>query len=333
MLSIDVGSKKVCVIEGTFNKGTVDVTDFNEIEYTSEVVVNGDIRDKSALGFLINEIIKTKNMKSKSVVVTINSTDIVAREFKLPNIKIPKLRLLVNNEMLRIVGSDIEYVIDFVITSIAADNMIMVTAYAVSKDMVESYFNLIRDLKLKPFSLDTSANCIYKLMSESSINGKDHTEGNIIIVDIGYSQISMHGFTNGTYRFNRTEISPFQEFIREIGAINRIDITSDYLSQMDVSPDFEYENKVVTDTCKYFVYRVSEEIQRYTQYILLNSTSKTVFQIYICGGASSLKGMAPALSNSLKIPVEVLESVGRVNIPANCSLSKICSAAGALIRL
>lgn len=333
MLSIDIGSKKVCVIEGTFSKGLVDVTECNEIEYTSEVVVNGDIRDRSALGFLINEIIKTKNMKSKSAIVTINSTDIVAREFKLPNIKIPKLRLLVNNEMLRIVGADIEYVIDFVITSTTADNMVMVTAYAVSKEMVESYFNLIRDLKLKPYSLDTSANCIYKLMSDSSINGKDHTEGNIIIVDIGYSQISMHGFTNGTYRFNRTEISPFQEFIREIGAINRIDVTAEYLSEMDVSPDFEYENKVVTDTCKYFVYRVSEEIQRYTQYILLNSTSKTVFQIYICGGAASLKGIAPALTNSLKIPVEVLESVGSVNIPANCNLSRICSAAGALIRL
>jgi len=333
MLSIDVGSKKVCIVEGSYSGGRVNITSFSEIEYTSEAVVNGEIKDKPALGFLINEIIKTRHMKSRQAIVTINSTDIISREFKLPNIKLPKLKLLVTNEMLRIIGSDVEFIIDFVITGTTSDNMITVMAYAVSKDMVESYYNILKDLKIKPYALDTNANAIYKLLSNTTINDKANNEGNIIIADIGYSKISLHGFSNGVYRFNRTEVSPFQEFIREMGSINRMDITAEQLAKLDVSPDFENENKVITDTCKYFVYRVSEEIQRYTQYITLNSVSNTGFQIYICGGAACIKGMAAALSNSLKLPVENLDRIGRINIPAHCSVIKLCNAAGALIRL
>jgi type IV pilus assembly protein PilM len=336
MLSIDIGSKKVCVIQGSYRSGGVVVNSCSEIEYEGEVVANGVITDRPALSFMINEIIKTNKMKSKAAIVTINSNDIIARDFTLPNIKPADLRLLVINEMMRILGDDDSYIIDYTISGEPKNKnnkMVGVTAYAVRKEIVESYYTLIKELKLTPYAFDLHPNSMAKLLTGASVNGKKYSEENFIVVDIGFSKIAFHGFSLGVSSFNRTEVSLVQEFVREIGSIYRVDVTKEHLSKLDFSPDYEYENTIISDTCKYFIYRLSEEIQKYIQYMLLNSEVKSVSKVFICGGIALTKRMDEALTNSIKIPVEILNSVDRVTMPQGCQLSKICNAAGALIRI
>ncbi|MDD3832561.1 MAG: pilus assembly protein PilM [Oscillospiraceae bacterium] len=333
MLSIDIGSKQVCVVQGSYRKDNVTIDSSAVTEYDNEVVENGVIKDRPALSFAINEIVKSNRMSSKNAVVTINSSDIIAREFVLPNVKLQNLGLIVKNEMYRILGDNSGHVVDFVITETKADNTLAVMAYAVRKDIVKSYYMLLKELKLRPVALEVHANSMSKLLSNTTINGTPHNEDNIIVADIGYSQLAFHGFSKGSCRFNRTEVSLVQEFVREMSSVYRVEVTRTHLENLNFSPDYEYESTVISDTCKYFIYRLSEEIQKYIQYIMLNTDTKTVAQVFICGGISSIKGIDTALSKQMKIPVEVLQSVGRLTLPRNCAPIKLCNAAGALIRL
>lgn len=333
MLAMDVGNNKVCVVEGSCRGQNVTVTSWGEIEYKSEVVANGSIKDRSTLTFLIHEIIKTRGMKSKKAVISMNSSDIIAREFKLPNVKPAMLQQLVRSEMTRIVGNENEFVTDYIIHGFAADKLLAVTAYAVPKEMVASYYTLLRELKLTPLALDIHANTMSKLLANTTLNGGQQGGGNIIIADIGYSKIVFHGYSGGVCRFNRTELSPVQEFTHELASLYRLDVNAEVMAGLNLSPDAEYESPILADTCKYFVSRVADEIQRYTQYIMINSQDKTVTRIYICGGVASVAGITAALSDSLKIAVEPLDRVGKLHLPADCRLTKVCNAAGALIRL
>ncbi len=332
MISIDIGSKKVGVAEGSFRGDTVTVTAFGEIEYESEVVVNGAITDRPALSFLINEIIKTKRMKSKAAVVTVSSSDTIIREFKFPNVKLPQLKLLVSNEMYRVVRDESGFVVDFVVTGMTEDKMLTVMACAVPKQLVESYSALLKELKLTPYALTIPEDSVAKLLSKTSLNGNVHDSCNIIVVDIGYSRLAFYGFSKGISRFNRSDVSPVQEFVREVGSLNRIDVTMDYMQSLDLSPNYEYENTAMTDTCRYFIYRLSEEIQKYTQYLIMNSELKEVEKIYICGGISNVNGLDIALTESLRIPVETIRSVGRLKVASGLPVTKLCVAAGALMR-
>ena len=329
MLSIDVGSKKVSVIEGTYRNGTVVVTSYGEIEYKSEVTINGMIMDRSNLGFLINEIIKTKHMKSKQASISINSSDIVIREFKLPMIKLPSLQLLVKNEMNAVVGTDSEFIVDFIVTGETSDKLLTVLAYAVPGEMVTGYYKLLKETKLSGVSLDIHANSISKLLSNTLINGTDHADENFIVADIGFSKITFHGFINGVCKYNRTEISPVQEYLQNIDSY----CTPADKEQLDLTPDIEQKASVLSDAYKYILPRVADEIQRYMQYIMINSPSKSELKIYICGGVATIKGADTALSNILKTPVETLRTIGRLTLPENCNLPKVCNAAGALMRL
>ncbi|MDR1629275.1 MAG: pilus assembly protein PilM [Oscillospiraceae bacterium] len=332
MISIDVGSKKVCVAEGRFRGDAVTISAFDEIGYESDVVENGTITDRAALSFLINEIIKKNHMKSKSAVVTISSSEAIIRELKLPDVKLPQIKLLVNNEMSRIVRDDHGFLVDFIVTGKTGDNMLAVTASAIPKALVESYYTLLKEMKLTPYALSVPEDAISRLISGTPINGESHNNSTIIVLDIGYSKLSFYGFSGGASRFNRTDVSPMQDFVREIASISRLDVNKDLMSKINFDPNYGYEEPGMGEACRYFVYRLSEEIQKYTQYLSMNSEMTAFDRIYICGGISSANGLALALTESLHLPVESIQSVGRVVVPKGVVATNLCVAAGALIR-
>ncbi|MGI6279340.1 MAG: pilus assembly protein PilM [Acutalibacteraceae bacterium] len=332
MLSIDIGSKKVCVVEGRSQKGSITVDFCKSIEFEEEVVSNGKIVNRPAVSFLINEIIKTNKIKSKAAVVTINNSDIIVRDFTFPQVKKRQLRQLVNSEMLQVVGTDSNFIIDFTVNGVTDNNMLSVKAYAVSEDIIESYFSLIKELKLKPYAMDLHANSISKLFLGKAINGKTQENSSVILADIGYSQIIFHGFKNGKSQFCRTENSPVQSLVTDLSSATRSEFGESEAEKLDFSPDAEYESSIVADACKFFVHRLSEAIQRYILYNITTTQIEAVSHIYIYGGIAAAKGLDIMLSDLLKVPVEVVKNVEGIVLPDGCRMHGICNAVGALIR-
>lgn len=331
MLSIDIGSKKVCVVEGKYLKGNVTVDFCKTIQYEEEVVSNGKIVNRTAVSFLINEIIKTNKLKSKASVVSINNGDIIVRDFSFPQVKLGQLKQLVNSEMLRIVGTETNFIIDFTVNGVTDDNMLSVKAYAVSEEIVQGYYSLIKGLRLKPYAFDVHANSIFKLFSNKAINGRKQENSNVMLADIGYSQIVFNGFADGKPDFSRTESSPVQKFLSEISSLTRQEFNESDIENLNFLPDAAYESAVMEETCRFFLNRLSEVMQRY---VLYNMTANRggVERIYIYGGIASAKGLDVMLSDLLKIPVEVIKTIEGVNLPEECNLHSICNAVGALIR-
>lgn len=332
MLSIDVGSKKVCVVEGKNQGNSVTISSCGEIVYENEVVVNDEITDRPALSFMINEIIKTKRMKSKSAVVTLNSDDIISREFKLPKVKLSSLKQIVNNEMLRIIRDDKGYITDFIVTGTTEDNMLSVKAYAAPKSLVESYFALLKELKLKPYALDFAENSVSKLFSSTPVNGETYDDSNMIVINVGYSKVFFHGFTRGKSNFYRMDVSPVQEFYKEVESLKGINAANSFVTELTFSPDHDYDNPVISEASASFVYALTGLIRKHIQYFIINSDIKSIKKIYVCGGIISASGLEKALTEQIKIPVEQVRQVGRLTVPEDISLSKICIAAGSLIR-
>lgn len=333
MISIDIGSKKVCVIEGSYHSGHVNVTGWGEIIYDNDLIADGVITDQATLSFLISEIIKRNNFKSKNTVVTINNSDVIVRELVIPLMKQKEMQTLVENEMKRIIGSDGKYIIDYITGEKAEDKMIKVTAYALESEKVDSYHKLVKNLKLSAAAMDIHSNSLSKLLNNTTLNNFPHSGENIVIADIGYSHISFHGFTNGIKMFDRTELSPLPDFLREAASITRSEINNELINGLDFSMENLYQNSILADTCRYFISRLSDEIQRYIQYMIINSPLKVVSKVYLIGGIVHMNGLSIMLANSLSIPVETLNQVGRLTVPNNCAVHKIANAAGALIRL
>lgn len=336
MLAIDLGSRKVCIAEGTVKNGIVNVESFAEAELKNDENTEGVMSGRSSFNFIINELIKSNKIKSKSAVITFNSKETVTREFRLPDVKPAEMKLLVAGEMSRILGDGAGYVIDYTESQKPAgeDKMKEVTAYAAPRETVASCFALLRELKLKPVALDVHANAISKLLSGAVINDEKQEGQNTLALDTGYSEMIFHGFSGGVYKFSRTEGSPVKEFVREIGSIKRIDVSSEDMAGVVFTPGHTYESAIMEDTCRYFIYRISEEIRKYIQYISLGDNSNDPLKVYIYGGITAAAGIDAALSDLIRLPVSRINSIDRLSIrKQGCDVSKLCNAAGALIRM
>lgn len=333
MLAIDIGNRKVCVVDGSFKGEQIVVSSWGEAEYTGEFVSNGVIKDRAALAGTISRLLKSKRIKASSAYVTVNSTEIITRNLTFPNIKNQVLQVLVKNEMTEFLGPENDYIIDYIINGTTADNMLNIICYAVPTHIVKDYFYLLKDLHVKPAAMDINAVSMYKLMGNSKINGSGISSGNVIITDIGYSKMNLHVYKGGEYVLCRTESSPVQDFVNEMATLIGQEANIGLMSKIDLTPDKKYDNPQVGDACRYFVFRLVDDIQHYIQYVVSSSGDNSVEKIYLCGGISSVKGIDEALSGYLKIPVEVVTSVDKISAPRGCPLNCICYAAGALIRL
>ncbi|OJU12979.1 MAG: hypothetical protein BGN88_04865 [Clostridiales bacterium 43-6] len=332
MISIDVGTKKVCVVEGSVHSGNVTLTGWGEIAYDSDVFEEGVLIDPTTLSFLISEIIKRNRMKSKNAVITVTNNNVIMRELILPEMKPKEMQTIVANEMQRLIGSDNKLTVDYIVVEKMSDKTNKVMAYAMNSDNVEIYQKLLKGLKLTPTALDIHSNAIAKLFGKTTINNMPHGEDSIVVADIGYAQISFHGFLNGIKHFDRTEISPVSDFLNEIASITRMEISQEMINSLDFTMDHIYENSMMADTCRFFISRLSDEIQRYLQYMISNSTIKSIRKIYLMGSLVETTGLVNTIAGSLGIEVELLSSIGKLQLPADCPAYKVANAAGALIR-
>jgi len=334
MLAIDVGNRKVSIVDGYLKGEQIVISSWGEVEYTGEFVANGVIKDRVALANAISRLLKSKHVKASSANITINSTEIITRNLTFPNVKNQVLGVLVKNEMTEFLGPENDYIIDFIINGTTPENMLNIIAYAVPMHIVKDYYYLLKDLHLKPVAMDIDAVSMYKLLSNSTkINGDSISKGNVIITDIGCSKMNLHVYNNGEYVLCRTESSPVQDFANEMATLMGKEANIELMSKIDLSPDKKYENPAVGDACRYFIFRLVDDIQHYIQYVVSSSADNSIEKIYLCGGISRVHGIDEALSSYLKIPVEVVSSIDRISAPRGCPLNCICYAAGALIRL
>jgi len=334
MLAIDVGNRKVCVVDGSCRGEQIIISSWGEAEYTAEFVSNGVIKDRVALANTISRLLKSKHIKSSSAFVTINSKEIITRNLTFPNVKNQVLQVLVKNEMTEFLGPENDYIIDFINNGTTPENMLNIICYAVPTHIVKDYYYLLKDLHKKPAAMDINAVSMYKLIGNSTkINGCNISKGNVIVTDIGYSKMNLHVYCNGEYELCRTESSPVQDFANEMATLVGKEANIDLMSRIDLSPEKKYDNPAVGDACRYFIFRLVDDIQHYIQYVVSSSADNSIEKIYLCGGISRVHGIDEALSSYLKIPVEVVSSIDRISAPRGCPLNCICYAAGALIRL
>lgn len=335
MIGIDVGSEKLKIVEGSSRNGHVSISAACEMTYNGEIVYNGSITDSSSFGFLVHEALSVNNIKSRDVSVVVSSSDIIVRDLKLPKVKESELKAIITNQMEKMLKSDQEFYIDYAVINPDIDGMFGVMAYAVPINLVKEYYSVLKELGLHPVHFDISENIHYKLLSHTTINQNSNENENMMFMDIGHNFISYYGFTHGQLFFCRTDPSPIEEFMQEMRYIERPEDEGggDYLNEIDFSPIFRHRDERVNDTCSRLVYKLTESMTKYIQYLVMNTETKRVGRIVISGGIASINGLDKAFQESLGIKVETLNSTGKVTMGPQIPYVKFSTAAGALLRL
>ncbi|KZL93399.1 type IV pilus assembly protein PilM [Clostridium magnum] len=350
ILSIDIGSQNIKIAYGKYNKNKIYI-DKLIITYTPlHCIEDGNITDKIKLTEAIGQVLAINGIKTKDVIFTTNSTDIISREVLVPDVEDEELDTVVQFEIqqyLPIIMED--YIVQYNVLEHVKDessggivNKLNALTVTYPKHMAEQYLKLAEELQLKPEALDVNFNAVSKLFKNSfDINGEIFVkEQTTAVIDMGAEKISINIFSDGKMVFNRIISSGGNVIDRNIARSFDVNLEEaekrkkefcDLLGEKGIA-HMEEANAVIRETVDSWI----DEIRRVLQFYTNKKVGNKIDKIFIHGGTSRLKDLAGYMENNLNIPVSNINSISNVVLGKDVvkeNMDYFLNGIGALIRL
>ncbi len=204
-LTISLDNKSMNIVEGHFiNKFHIKKT--VRVELEEGLYKNGRVLDEVGLKKVLLQTLKENKIKSKKVLCTFDSTEVLTREldtFLLPNKEEMELVVadLINQQLL--INTD-DYIILYKKIESYFDGEIekaKIFVGAAPKTLCKGLFSFFKSCGLKPKVLDLNSNSLEKLISKETI--APYNKGNVVIFETTQSKIKVNILKNGKTRFTR----------------------------------------------------------------------------------------------------------------------------------
>lgn len=359
LISIDLNDDYVYIAEGNATSSGIEVRKCDEMKLPYGIVEDGSIKNQAALNAKISRLMCAHSFKVTSAVATFISSGTVSKRLTLPPGKSSEIAGMVKNQMSQAVGDPSEYVFEYtyIIPPQNKTTPVEVWAYAVEREIVESFYSIFKSARLRPSALDIHPNSIQKLLRDTSVNESPLLGRSCLFADIERDFIEIHLFNGDERAFSRIAPVSASELLtiadslgygqqndtsnmeKELGgAAEETSIrqeAQDGISYelLDVTPQALEREIVLADTARRYTGRISDELQKMIQFQLMRNSSMPVSCVYLYGGLAGIKGIDTLIAQNITCPAEVVKSISKVKISENNLLYKYLNAIGALIRL
>lgn len=300
MLSIDITDRQIKFVRGQQSGSKVRVMDADVRELTMGIVTNGYITEVPMVAAELNDIIKSKGIKEKEVVVSITSSSIVYKEIvvsKPKNMKNPAIiEAMIQSEM----GASSDYNISFTVAGEFEDEehnkMLRVYAAACPQRLVDGYVRLFSHVGLQLKQVNISNNSVSRLIKNTP---KMADRMPLLLVQIDKNFLNVNLYENNQLSYSRfSNISP--------------------------SDPSEYE-----EDGDYVPTAVNNNLSQMLQFISQRKGSKPLQEILFYGDIDSFIEISNAIS-SFGIPSNMLSMPPSVSASVQFDFTKFANAVGAL---
>lgn len=347
LLSIDIGSKNIKLVEG-FQKGkSVVIKKIATVETPENSFQDGDITNMEKLQETLFEVIKNQKMKARKAVFSTKSTSVITRIIEIPLARPKDMDTIIRFEMEEYLPINFEdYIIKYrKLNDIKTEEeqKCRVNVAIFPKHMAEKYLDLSKELDLKPYALDLTSNCINKLFSKNiMINSENYSlDETAAVIDLGYDYIELNIISNGILEFTRIISGGGSYLDANIGSQLYIDDKEAELKKIKFgnlsgqSSMKALEADMMNNSIRLVVDRWIREIDKMMEYFRNTNKDKKISTLYLHGGSSNLKGLAKYMESMLNIRVRKIESMSNIQVASTGEIQKeaYLNALGGIIRL
>jgi type IV pilus assembly protein PilM len=339
ILSIDIGTRNLHIVEGKVNGRTVDIVRAAVEPISQGAIADGIIKDHAGLEVALRSALARRGFTGGNTVLTTNGSHAFVKELEVPILKPKETTSVINFEVLQSVGSGKDMVVEYVkigeSTTPEGGRVARIRAMALQKDVVADYYQMLRNTKLTPLAMDIHQNAIVKLFSGGTINGRPIEGRSILLVDIGAASTCVYILTNGELVYNRLLPLGSIDFER-YSLQKKIAAESEgktYSPDLDLTLENVRADPLLADAVRPFFNTLSDSIQRIVQYHKGRVENFIVDDIFLFGGAASYQGFSETLGSILTLEVQTIQKMDRIHAPADIRIADYINACGAMIRL
>ncbi|WP_202710853.1 type IV pilus assembly protein PilM [Sporosalibacterium faouarense] len=347
LLAIDLGNKNIKIVEGKQQGNQVIIEKATSVATPLHSYNDGQILDKESLKSIIHGTLEASNIKAKKTICSIESTSIITREITLPNVKEGEMDSMVKYEVeqyLPIMLDD--YVVEYKVLNEFEEEGVSksrILVAAIPKLIVENFLELFKEINLKPYVLDVNSNAISKVFFKKLKVNQDESnlEKTIGVIDIGHNFINVDIISKGIVQFSRLINSGGKDI--DINIANHFNLSLEEAEKKKINDSNIEKNiglapstEILNDAVKSSIDNWIAEINRVFQYYTTRSTGNKIDKLYLHGGSSSLKGIAPYMHSLLNMPVEQIKDIDKIKLSKtseNIKIANYLNAIGAIIRL
>lgn len=329
ILGLDIGSKNIKMVLVKQGKNPVVLKTI--IAATPEnSVIDGELRFVEAVATKIKNLLTENKITASELYISLNSTNAVIREIRLPIMKASEVGPAVEFELSQSFPGVLQtHSISNRVYS--APNMPAegITTFCPNK-ILDGYVELSGLLGIPLKTIDINANTLTKAYNRFIAPSQGNET--LMIVDIGYSSSQVNLVAAGRLVLSR-QIPSGMVGLDNLVA-NRMGISLEQAERARLNNKYDVYNLVQDDIegfTRIVFSAVEEQIKQITDYYRYNkSKENSVSQILLAGGGSLYPELAGYLKNIFNVPVDEM----RPDIKAGANepvLSMLMSAIGATL--
>lgn len=326
ILALDIGSRLIKMVYGKVGKRGISIMNSGICETPPNSFVDGNISDKRNIVPAVREMISSRNIKPKSVMLGIKGQDIIMRQIEMPLMPIKQLRQAVKLEIQQYLPMDPnEYIIDSKIIDRMdtkdkkAYNVLLVAA---PKSKVEDYIYIADKLELKVLAVDLFANSVVRLFE----NANDADKKTYCVIDMGFSSSTVTIVEAGKLFIEKEVdigIDSIDEMLEKVFA-NTLENVENmrrkiiHLNSFEVTgsddPRFYYAN----NSARQIIDKLVDNVEKIINFYYTSGFNKRIDCIYLYGGGSRLNGITDYMRTATNIDAkqfswDMVENVRNAN--------------------
>lgn len=329
-IGLDISDLSLKLVQLSKHRDKIKIQALNKLNLAKDIVVNGEIKNKTKLIKAIKKII------SNPLYGKISSEEVVAC---LPESKtfIKSIEVAKSPNALKdVIGSEIEKHIPLELNEIYYDwqvaeesaNKYLVLIGAAPKNIVNQYTDLLAEAKLSLIALEIEPIAICRsLLKEEAARFKPITFGtktklganlNYGIIDIGANHTCMIFYSGHTILFTVSMPISGEEITAKIS--RALNLTKEEAEKAKIICGLD-ENKakgivkdILADTLKNLVKKIKEAISFYENYF---SRRGSLNRILLCGGGANIPNLEKIISQEFFIEVKLADALTNLSEAKN----------------
>ena len=322
LLAIDLEDDLIRVAVAKLKKNTIVVQEVYEKRIDSGLVVDGDIMEEEAVYQLMKQWFHEEHIEAKYAFFSVERTDTIRRQLTVSTDVAPKdIEGLVAFELAQYLDIDISsYIVQYQEIGLEENElgeaMLKLMVYAMPKAIAEKRFNLAKNLKLTPYSLDIRSNTLQKWLHDvSAINEEPMVlrNSNVGLIYVDSSGIYVSLYASGQFSTGQSVREGLHQLDDKIASANNVsreqaaNIRREYYGEIDRNPYGANVDESLHALVNHWVEKWYENI-RDTEDFFRRTDSGAVDTYYIYGLQGELEKAVPYLESRLKKPIVSVQS-------------------------
>ena len=307
ILGLDIGTSGVKMVELEESKKGYQLKSFGNSLLPKETIVNGVLKNSSALVTAITNLTGSLKPKTKHVATSISGHPVIIKKIITNTMNDDELAESIKFEAEQYIPFDIEEVnIDYQVIGIneANPDQMEVLLVAAKKSLINEYVEVISEAGLEPVIVDIDS---FALGNAYEFNYPDEKVPVVALIDMGAGVININVVKEGKSTFSRDIFMGGNKLSEEIQ--KQLAVSEEEAENLKKGGelehvDYDHLDKIIHDISL----ALAVEIQRSLDLHAASTTEEEVKKIYLTGGASQLPGIKDLIAERVGVSVEFFDS-------------------------